>query len=507
MTAVRHPALALLLLLAGLPALLAAAPAAAAETPVAGTSLVLREVAGAPLLMLGLHGPGLQPAALDPRAGAALLLGASSAPGRCRIERPLDPAHWIRLGRGATPRAWIHLDLRPESRVLALLLPGVLYAVASGEAAACDLAGPQALPIPVELRAGQARLCAAFGGQVIHDEPGHFEARHAPAPAGCVDADLTLANLNVLHGLGCPGQCRLADRVALLFDFLEERGCPDVVTLQEVAEVEGFVPLSVREAIEAESAARCPFQYETFFQATTGLDEELVLSRYPILDAEVRVLHNGFVAPLRHVTFVRVDHPVGALDVFTTHLASGSDLATSPCNNFWFACPAECVAAGSATVRQCQALQVARFVEERHVGPAPAVLAGDFNADAASAEIANFVGRGWLDTHLEAGNPECDPASGAGCTSGRESDDLAEIESPEPSLDERIDFVFLVPPEPGSTCAAILDGPADADGDGTGTRLFAEEPNPFAPACGALPDAVCWPSDHAGNELDLGCAP
>jgi hypothetical protein len=54
-------------------------------------------------------------------------------------------------------------------------------------------------------------------------------------------------------------------------------------------------------------------------------------------------------------------------------------------------------------------------------------------------------------------------------------------------------------------CTATLDGAADADGDGTATRIFADDPNPFDGACGPQPAPVCWPSDHEGAELDLAC--
>ena len=92
-----------------------------------------------------------------------------------------------------------------------------------------------------------------------------------------------------------------------------------------------------------------------------------------------------------------------------------------------------------------------------------------------------------------------------GCTSGRESGDLSEIESPAANVGSRIDYTFLIPPGPGSACAGTLDGPSDADGDGTATRIFADDPNPFSPSCGPAPDPVCWPSDHEGTELDLNC--
>ena len=49
---------------------------------------------------------------------------------------------------------------------------------------------------------------------------------------------VTVVNLNVFHGIDCVPvrgeQCRLADRLALLFARLTALGCPDIVTFQEV---------------------------------------------------------------------------------------------------------------------------------------------------------------------------------------------------------------------------------------------------------------------------------
>src|SRR5690606_8623133 len=66
----------------------------------------------------------------------------------------------------------------------------------------------------------------------------------------------------------------------------------------------------------------------------------------------------------------------------------------------------------------------------------------------------------------------------------------------------RIDFVFLIRPAERATCAAEILPPAD---DGSGTRLFADVPNPFASTCGPLPAQICWPSDHVGVQLALAC--
>jgi endonuclease/exonuclease/phosphatase family metal-dependent hydrolase len=225
----------------------------------------------------------------------------------------------------------------------------------------------------------------------------------------------------------------------------------------------------------------------------------MLLSRYPVVAHELRQLYRQF----RSVLFARIDHPIGPVDVFSTHLASSSDGAQMPCTapN----CPAECVTGGAATVRDCQGVQMARFVAERHDVATPAVATGDFNESPGTFVYNQFLGRGWTDVYLGAGNPECDPATGIGCTSGREDEALSHLESPASNETERIDFIFLVPPAAGSLCAARIDSGADADSDGTATRIFADDPNPFAQTFGPAPAAICWPSDHEGMQLDLNC--
>lgn len=309
-------------------------------------------------------------------------------------------------------------------------------------------------------------------------------------------AGVTLAQLNFLHGLFCPpgsDDCRLPDRVDLLFDFIVARGCPDVVTLQEIW------PPSL-ELMQAQLATACPFTYQLVQgERRTSVDDETVLSRYPVTEVVQRILLGRF----RAVLLTRIDHPTGPLDVYSTHLASGADGAGNPCGDD---CPQECVDAGAATIRDCQAVQMAEFIVATHDPAHVALVAGDFNARPGSFVYEQFTGRGWSDVYLAAGNPECDPATGIGCTSGRADEGLEGLESPALGVTSRIDFVFLVPPatSSSSSCDATIV-PANADGDGTGTRLFADEPNPFAPSCGPLPDPICWPSDHVGVQLELDC--
>jgi hypothetical protein len=101
-----------------------------------------------------------------------------------------------------------------------------------------------------------------------------------------------------------------------------------------------------------------------------------------------------------------------------------------------------------------------------------------------------------------AGNPECNPATGIGCTSGRNDFSLIDLENPLSQETERIDHALLVPPGPGSSCVARIEAAGDPDGDMTATRIFTDLPDL---PCG--PGKVCWPSDHEGTELDLECAP
>jgi endonuclease/exonuclease/phosphatase family metal-dependent hydrolase len=301
---------------------------------------------------------------------------------------------------------------------------------------------------------------------------------------------IEVANLNILHGFACdppvPGdgdQCHVRDRLDLLVQHIAAAGCPDLVTLQENVTAE-FVPSTETEVVgplddtvalieERLPALKhaCGFAYHVVFDPAAarppaqgrGTDEELILTRYPARVQEVRPLYSPLVPFFfRHVLYARIHHPRGPVDVFTTHLASDSDLAFLPCGVNALpppftspACPTECEAFVD-TVRECQAKQVAIFVDDRHNVPDPDILSGDLNADPDSNEYAGFVGRGWIDSHLAAGNAECDPTTGQNCTSGRNDDDLSDLESPELGVTERIDFIFVVPAEEGSRCAGRI---------------------------------------------------
>jgi endonuclease/exonuclease/phosphatase family metal-dependent hydrolase len=478
-----------------------AASAAAVDRPIAGRRLCLRASDTRPeLRRLRFTGKDAAIAApfADPTTSASLTVSNSVAAGQCFAEIVLDPGRWSPLRGDGSQHGYAYVAPTGGTQWVRKIRirPGKITILGDGAGFPCALdATAQQVPMQIQLRIGADRYCASFGASTLaRNVPGRFRAELAPAPSGCPDTDVTVANLNILHGMPCPDpdHCRLTDRIALLFQWIAAVGCPDVVTLQEIPD-RTYTALPL---IDAHRSTTCPFPYGVTYFKTLGFDEEMILSRYPVVSAELQMLHINF----RHITYARIDHPIGPLDVFTTHLASSSDLGPSPCSP----CPAECVAAGAVTNRDCQAVQMAQFIETRHDVTTPALATGDFNDGPGTFTYQQFVDRGWTDVHLAAGNPECIPATGVGCTGGR-ADALAELESTVPNVDERIDYIFLIPPAPSAICVASIDSLMDDDGDATATKVFADQPNPFAPTCGPVPDPICWPSDHNGVQLDLNC--
>jgi endonuclease/exonuclease/phosphatase family metal-dependent hydrolase len=474
---------------------LAAHAALAADVTVRGESLRLRassrnsEHRGG---VARLKDAAIAPPFSDPRLeGATLVVHGGSSADQCLVRADLPATHWAPIRGDGPRRGWRYRDRTGAAAGVrrVLVRRGRVSVVAKGASWPCGLMEPERVPVSVVLGLSGQRWCAAFGGTVAVNEQGRFRARGAPAPAACPDGDLTMANLNVLHGLFCPAvtdNCRLADRAALLFEWVAAAGCPDVVTLQEVRETQVTVLLAALPSV-------CGGAYQAVYDPQNRVDDAMLLTRVPVLDFEVVPLDGNF----RNVLRARLDHPLGPVDVFTTHLAATTDGALAPCAAD---CPPECVAAGAATRRQCQGVQVARLVEARRDVGAPAVIGGDFNEEPGSFVYAQFTTRGWSDSYLAAGNPECDPGTGVGCTSGRVDDSLVELELPASNEVERIDFVFVTP-----AAGCRIEAAGDPDGDATSTALFADRPNPFAPACGPAPAPICWPSDHVGAQLDLEC--
>ena len=253
---------------------------------------------------------------------------------------------------------------------------------------------------------------------------------------------IEVVNLNILHGFACNSpssedgdgnQCRVRDRIKLLLRHIAAAGCPELVTLQENV-TRKFVPgqtpgedigplkdtVALIKARLPMLAAACGFTYEIVFDpearrqprpapcdgseetSCRGIDEELILTRYPVRASEVLDLYSP-LAPFfsRHVLYAQVAHPIGPVDVFTTHLAA--DMTWAPhvwCQSATVAlchdCPSECGPVSgdpddTVTVRECQAKQMVAFVEKKHKVPEPAIISGDFNATPGSRTYNEFI--------------------------------------------------------------------------------------------------------------------
>ena len=278
-------------------------------------------------------------------------------------------------------------------------------------------------------------------------------------------ASVRFVSQNILHGVGCAedsDSCRVGERVSLFMGQLAQAGCPEMVSLQEANErIVGLV---------TDETGDCG--YEVVWDGDPGLDREVVLTTLEVIGSRRRVLADRF----RSAYLVRVDSPIGVIDFLTTHLASSEDRGCNP-----GLCPPPCDPTGS--LRTCQARQVLQFAEEVTLDGGVTVVGGDLNDSAGSPALAVFGEAGFVDSHLAAGHGECDPASGAGCTAGREDTSLADMADPSSRQSSRIDYLLYS--ASGQDCSV-----------GEGTGLFNAEL-----AAGDL----AYPSDHTAVALTLVC--
>jgi len=305
-------------------------------------------------------------------------------------------------------------------------------------------------------------------------------------------ADITVVNLNVLHGLplgNCPDEtesCNAAARVDMMFDLLEQAGCPDIVGLQELAPAQF-------ELIPAGLPDVCDGAYELVSERPNMGVEQWVLSSLPVLDAQTEVI-SGIT---RTVPWVRLDSALGPIDFYTTHFVAGID--NVPCAENQDFCPG--IAKGLCDLEmetgECNPLETVDFIDRTADPNTLTILTGDLNATIDEPRITTITDEGFVDVWTLAGNDECDPETAENCTSGQTGDGPFDgLDIPDNTRDQRIDFVLVRAPD---DCDLRADGPDDPDGDGTSTGMFAGEP--FDPPV----DGVYWVSDHTGVQADLSC--
>ena len=293
----------------------------------------------------------------------------------------------------------------------------------------------------------------------------------APATAADSMPKVEIVSENVLHGLACPdssNHCQVGHRMQLFARNLASAGCPPVVALQEANR-------EVVRRLRGPLDDVCGGDYRIVFDDDPGLDREVVLTTLPVLGRE-RVRLAG---PLRSALWVRVKAPVGGVDLLATHLASGSD--NRPCDAQ--TCPPPCKADDS--LQTCQAREAVAFLDERRSRRSVGVLVGDLNAEVGEPTITAIQAAGYIDSHVAAGNAECDPTTGQQCTGGRDDTTVESLSDPSSRQQERIDYVFLAPT---SRCDVVAP-----------TGLF--DPDPAVDD----PSGLAFVSDHTGVEATIAC--
>ena len=297
--------------------------------------------------------------------------------------------------------------------------------------------------------------------------------------------DVRIVDLNILHGLPCPketGACQATDRVALLGRQLEAADCPEVVGLQEVDSNIGAILDKVRKGI-------CGNRYKVAFKGKPrSSDTERVLTTLEIQSEKILPLSGNFRSASRVVLKSRI----GTLVLVVTHQDGDP---TAVCREDDPRCRPEPCPEGTM-IGTCQTNQSSLLADQVGGKNSVRVLMGDFNFTSTSARYQTLIADGWIDTHLLAGNAECDPATSENCTSGRVDNGLESLTNPAKGQQERIDLILVKAPK---RCDLAVDGPTDADSDGIGTGLWNDEPTLDGP------NGILWTSDHTGVSADLSC--
>jgi len=304
------------------------------------------------------------------------------------------------------------------------------------------------------------------------------------APRVAPGNDLRIVTMNILHGIVCPSapdDCQGGDRIALLGRQLQAAKCPPVVALEEISErMYGRIAA-------APWVGEC--KYKVVWHDMPSTDRELVLTTLPVTNQKLTILAGNFRSAYR----VDLRSKLGPLVLVVSHQDGDPEPGDpKPCNPA--ECPPECPA--EITLSDCQTNQAKAIASEGGGSKTIRVLTGDFNVTAASQRYRSIVADGWVDSHLAAGNPECDPATGAQCTSGRQDMNTDDLKNPASKETERIDFVFVKAPR---SCKVRFDTPKDRDRDGLGTGLFANTPASNGPG------GLVYLSDHTGVGADLSC--
>jgi endonuclease/exonuclease/phosphatase family metal-dependent hydrolase len=326
---------------------------------------------------------------------------------------------------------------------------------------------------------------AAVASPMAAGAGGTESSAHRPPATAAPKNDLRIVTMNILHGIVCPNapdDCQGDDRMALLGQQLQAAKCPPVVALQEISE------RAYARVTAAPWLRTC--KYRVVWHDMPSVDRELVLTTLPVRSQKLTVLAGNFRSAYR----VELRSKLGPLVMVVTHQDGDSEPGADPRLCTPERCPPPCPQ--NVTEQACQTIQASALASEGGGKKAIRLLTGDFNVTATSDRYRSLVTDGWIDSHLAAGNAECDPATGTNCTSGRADMSTDDLKNPASKETERIDFLFVKPPR---SCKLRVERGGDRDKDGLGTGLFADKPVANGPG------GLAYLSDHTGVGADLSC--
>ena len=282
-----------------------------------------------------------------------------------------------------------------------------------------------------------------------------------------------IVNFNLLHDVNADND--IEERLALTADFLGHSD-PDIVTLQEVTEINGT---STSELLTLQLAQQSGSEYYSTRYGNPSAGQA-VISRWPVELLEVEELPTEEQAPgfpdRRFFGRIQVSSPVGLIDIYAVHLCAGSQ----GCDQ---------------SLRSIQTEAVLAFIEEIDESPYPYVVGGDFNAHRGTAEDADPINDEPIDLWLEAGHTAlfdgddtpCAPGSDtSGCTSGQD------LRSDTDTTTRRIDNIMTAPDTEGFGWVEI--GPTVA--------FAATVQSDPSPQCAYDTPAVCTLSTHCSEPGD-----
>jgi hypothetical protein len=312
-------------------------------------------------------------------------------------------------------------------------------------------------------------VAASCSGNDDGGSPARSAVTTTTVPAA---APVRVLTLNVLHGLFCAQEtdfCHAPDRAVMVADAIEAADCPELVGFQEIGPRQPAVVPPAMEQV-------CDGRYELAWEGIDSPDRAMVFTTLPIRDRSFVDLASFPWEGYR----VRVDAPIGPIDFLTAHFASSSN--NPPCERE--VCPPLCPKA--ITASECHAIEVVAAFDARRA--VLQIASGDFNAGPGSPTLTTLTAAGFVDARVAAGEPECDPATGRGCTGDRDRPEnaLDGLDVPGGRYRERIDYVLV---RPGKDCTLVA-----------AVEPFVSEPlsKPFR--------GLYWPSDHGGVLAEVNCS-